>query len=160
MPSPESIFFIDTSFHISYKFSSESNHQKAQSVIKKIKDNFSHPTFITTNLIFSETINLIMCRETTKRKERYKYAIELGQDIMKFNSIGVIDPEMVRNAWILFQTKATKGYGWSFVDCASFIFIREIKKHKHNPRFTIKNVLAFDRHFIEAQQEFKFKVCC
>ena len=99
-----------------------------------------------------------MCRETIRRKERYNYAFQLGQDIINFNQMGFIDQDMVREAWNLFQTMWKKGYGWNFVDCTSFIFIREIKKHKYNPRFTIKNVLAFDRHFMEAQDNFKFKV--
>ncbi len=158
MPSPESTFFIDSSFHVSYKFEGQEHHQESRNIIRGIREQYTNPTFITTNLVFSETISLITCREVLPKKLRHKYAMDLGEDILRFNIVHAFPPEMLLDTWGLFYERANQGYGWSFVDCSCFIFIREIRKHKYNPRFTIKKVLAYDKHFDAAQGEFGFKV--
>lgn len=160
MPSPESIFFIDTSFHISYAFADEDNHHTARAIIEHIRNTYSNPLFITTDIIFTETINHIYCSKIIKsHHNRQQFAIQIGKDIITHNNIIKVPSEIFFGAWQLFVERNQQGYAWSFVDCSSFIFIREIRKAKYKPdNYTIKKVLSFDEHFISAQNEFHFDV--
>jgi predicted nucleic acid-binding protein len=160
MPSPESIYFIDTSFHISYCIEDEDHHQEARIFIEQIREKYSNPLFLTTDLIFAETINRIYCSKIIRsRAERQQYAIQIGNDIIKYNNIIKITPEMFFEAWRLFTERNQQGYNWSFVDCSSFVFIKEIRRSKYKPNnYTIKKVLTFDEHFISAKDQFGFEV--
>ena len=158
MPSPESTFFVDTSFHISYCFERE-RHEEARSLIRAIRNRFSNPTFVTTNLIFAETLNLIQTRDWIAKQLRWSTARQVGKDIITYNVIGIITAEMFRLAWELFERQEQKHRSWSFVDFTSFVYIREIRKKQYGQdRLSIKNALAFDSDFDEAGREFGFQV--
>ena len=160
MPSPEFTYFIDTSFHLSYCFADEDCHQEARAIIDNIRTDCNNPTFITTDIIFAETINHVYCSQLIKsHRERQRYAIQIGNDIIRYNKIVSITPEIFILGWKLFVERNQQGYTWSFADCNSLVFIREIRKAKYKPdNYTIKKVLSFDKDFIHAQEEFGFKV--
>lgn len=159
MPTPESVFFIDTSFHIAYCIQPTEQHGQARAIIEQIRSQFSNPTFVTTNLIFAETLNLIQTRDWIAKPLRWSTARQVGKDIITYNVIGIITAEMFRQAWELFERQERKHRTWSFVDCTSFVYIREIRKKQYGQdRLTIKNALAFDSDFEEAGREFGFQV--
>ncbi|OGW58022.1 MAG: hypothetical protein A2Y48_06875 [Nitrospirae bacterium RIFCSPLOW2_12_42_9] len=160
MPSPESTYFIDTSFHISYCITDEDHHSNARDIINQIRQLYANPVFITTNLVFAETINHIFCSQLIKSQhKRQQYSIDIGNDIITYNKIITVSPDMFIGAWKLFVERNQQGYPWSFVDCSSFVFIREIRRSKYKPdNYTIKKVLSFDAHFKSAQNEFHFEV--
>ncbi|GEM_PF-3421016 len=159
MPTPESVFFIDTSFHIAYCIERTEQHGQARAIIDRIRSQFSNPTFVTTNLIFAETLNLIQTRDWVAKSLRWSTARQVGKDILTYNRIGIISPEMFKLAWNLFERQSQVGKTWSFVDCTSFVYIREIRKKQYGQdRLTIKNALAFDSDFEQAGREFGFQV--
>lgn len=159
MPSSETTFFIDTSFHVAYCFGKVEHHEEARAIIEQIRRQCINPTFVTTNLIFAETLNLILRAEWLPKRERPGLARQVGRDIKTYNRIGIISPEMFEMAWDLFERQGERGRSWSFVDCTSFIYIREIRKKRYaQDRLTVKKVLAFDRDFDEAGGEYGFQV--
>ena len=77
---------------------------------------------------------------------------------MKYNKIYAIPEDMYENIWSLYLLKNKFWFNWSYVDCSSFIFIRDIRKAKYKNKVEFINVLSFDNHFVEAQEEYRFKL--
>ncbi len=162
MPAPESVYFIDTSFHIAYFFEDDDYHSDARTSIDIIYESYPSPTFVTTNFVFQETINRVERTEHIRSPhERARVALQLGKDIFDFNEVYLVDNDMLSAALELYFERNQRGPSWGFTDCSSFIFIREIRKKKYGPkRLTIRNALSFDKHFHEAAPVFKFEVAC
>lgn len=162
MPFPQSTFFIDTSFHLAFFFKKEQHHKAARTSIARIRKEHSNPFFVTTDLIFQETLSIVhRTRNIGDRYHRARAAIRLGADITKFNKVYPLDTDMIFMAWDLFVRMNQKSVFWEFTDCSSFVFIREIRKGKYKPdNLTIQQVLSFDGHYQEAAQEFRFRVVC
>jgi len=160
MPAPESIYFIDTTFHLAYFFAKEKKHADAQAAIARIRRADQNPLFVTTDLVLQETISFVHhAKSVGDRHERAQAAIRLGRDIFEFNKVYPLDEDILFWAWELFVSKNQEGVFWEFTDCSSFIFIREIRKSKYKPHnLTIRQVLSFDGHYKEAAPLFKFKV--
>jgi predicted nucleic acid-binding protein len=160
MPSPESTYFIDTSFHIAYFFEDDDNHDDARTFMSMIYETSRSPTFVTTNLVFQETMNLVHRNmRIGNLHERIMAAMQLGKDIIEYTEVYAIDPDMLFKSFELFVEKNQEGYEWGFVDCSSFVFIREIRRKKHgSKRLTINQALAFDDHYREAAPLFDFNV--
>ncbi len=122
-------YFIDTSGFYALLDAKDPDHATANDFFSKITSDL----LFTTNYIFDETMALV------RIKLGYQYAIKLGTEI-KAGACELLSLEtkIEEEAWNLFIKRKDKNY--SFTDCTSFVFCKTRK---------IKNVLSFDRHFIQ-----------
>lgn len=160
-------FLVDTSFHICYFFEDQAQHQIARATVDYIKKTFRCYGFITTHLIFFETMATVLHGRNIKtaikdKKIRKQYADALCQDIIKHCEVRAIPEDMFLDIWNLYQSEGGKRAGLEYVDCSSMVFARDIKKYKYKEdhRIIFDGVLSFNpRHFNEEWgKEFGFKV--
>jgi predicted nucleic acid-binding protein len=123
--------FIDTSaFYASFDPEDE-NYQTSAGFFNEIKENSGYRLF-TTNLVFYETVTLIRSRIGIAESIRF------GQNLRQSNEFHAIFVDQAREAkaFELFTGHTDKNY--SFVDCASFVIMKELG---------IQKAFAFDKHF-------------
>jgi len=131
------IIFIDSSAYIAYYNKRDRNHNKAVSLIKRIRDGELGPIIIyTSDYIFDEVLTTVLI--LTKDKN---LAVKVGESIKtsKITKIVKIDEEIFNKAWEIF--KKYKDKLWSFTDCTSFVIMKKIK---------IKTAFTFDKHYKQA----------
>jgi len=116
---PISDIFVDTSGWGSLVDSSQSYHQDAVKVYKKVTEN--KKKLITSNYIISELTALL---SSPLRIPRLKI-IEFIDSLKKSNYVKIIhiDEYLDNLAWELFKNRVDKN--WSLVDCSSFVLMRQ-----------------------------------
>lgn len=161
MPRPEGPFFLDTSFHIAYYFPGDQYHDAARAKIDEIRQGYPTPLFVTTDVVLQETIQVILGAESIgDLYDRAKEAINLSNDIVKYNRVYDIEPDMLIKTIHLFNEKNHEGYEWEFTDCSSFVFIQGMRKKERLRQLDIRQVLAFDKHYHEAATHYDYVVIC
>ena len=131
------IIFADSSAYIAYYNKRDKNHNKAISLVKKIKEREFGPVIIyTSDYVFDEVITVVLV--LTKNKD---LAIKIGESIKasKITKIVKIDEEIFHRAWEIFKKHRDKL--WSFTDCTSFAIMKKMN---------IKTALTFDKHYKQA----------
>jgi len=151
-------FLVDTSFHISYFFDGQDLHSIAVDAVEYIKRTYPCYGFITTHLIFLETMTTVlhdkkMERAIPNKNERKQLADGLAQDIIKHCEIRNIPEDMFIDIWNLYTSNQGKKIGLEYVDCSTLTFVRDIRKHKYESdhRITFDSILSFNpRHLNES----------
>lgn len=159
MASKQPVFFVDTSFSISFFLASESNHQTAKGIIEAINAKSANPRFVTTDYVVIETLCSIWGHGEGSRHQRRIVAAYVAEQLPAFCRIIHIGPNLFPKIRCLFQERLD--LEWSFVDCSSFVILQEIMRESKRREPNLKaQVLSFDRHFYSAQDEFDFEVFC
>lgn len=157
MPAKDSVFFIDTSFYLSFYLSREKNHKSARDIFDVVNAEIANPHYVTTDYVLIETVCTIWGHEDEPRYRRLRTAADVAKDIAEFTKIHHIQQNLFPGIHGLFQQRYSMG--WSLVDCSSFIFIKdELRKKPPTKRKAMVHVLSFDKHFRAAQGEFGFEV--
>lgn len=122
----ESIF-VDTSAFYAMVNKGEVHHKKIRDFITKSK-----ALFITTNLIFAETISLI-----TKRLGK-KVAADFGKGLQNSSRLNIyyLAEDYQKEAWDLFVRYKDKDF--DYIDATCFTFMKKMG---------INKALSFDRHY-------------
>ena len=126
-------YFVDTSYIIALASKKDENHNYAFETSKFIKNS-------KIKLLTSEFIIIELCNSFSKSNLK-NVVIDSVNSIYMDNSVEIIklNGEYYQLGIELFCK--VKDKNWSLVDCISF----EILKAKN-----IKNVLTFDKHFVQA----------
>lgn len=131
------IIFADSSAYIAYYNKRDKNHNKAVSLVKKIRNREFGPVIIyTSDYVFDEVVTTVLL--LTKNKD---LAIKIGESIKasKITKIIKVDEEIFPKAWEIFKKHRDKF--WSFTDCTSFAIMEKMN---------IKTAFTFDKHYIQA----------
>lgn len=156
MNSQKKIYLIDTSFLLAYQNKDNKRLMSDCRTTVDILREEEYPRFMITNMVFCEYSNNIW--GILGRKHR-KTAIEKITEIAESFEVEFIDSNIFKRAYELFLRKNAEGYNWSFVDCTSFVFIKERQRKMYgDKRLNIRHALTIDGHFEEAQKEFGFLV--
>jgi predicted nucleic acid-binding protein len=122
--------FVDTgAFAALYKAEDE-HSAEAHALWKHFQK--SNPILYTSNYVVSETIILLRVRAGFSVAERF------GDDIFSSSAVRIfrVNEHHESQAWSLF--KKYSDHDFSFVDCCSFVVMRDMK---------INSAFAFDHHF-------------
>ena len=131
------ILFTDSSAYIAYYNKRDKNHNKAVSLVKRIRNGEFGPVIIyTSDYVFDEVVTTILI--LTKNKD---LAIRIGETIKssKITKIIKVNNEIFQRAWDIFKRYRDKL--WSFTDCTSFVIMRKMN---------IKTAFTFDKHYKQA----------
>ncbi len=131
------MIFADSSAYIAYYNKRDKNHNKAVSLVKKIRNREFGPVIIyTSDYVFDEVVTTVLL--LTKNKD---LAIKIGEFIKasKITKIIKVDEEIFHKAWEIFKKRRDKF--WSFTDCTSFAIMEKMN---------IKTAFTFDKHYIQA----------
>lgn len=122
--------FVDTSAFVAIYHRTDSYHEKAKQLWVFLKE--EKASLYTSRDVISETVTLM------RRRTGSKQAFICGEDLWNSPVLEILrpDPRQDQEAWDLFKKYADKDL--SFVDCLSFVFMRE---------FRIRQALTFDQHF-------------
>ena len=125
------MIFVDTSGILALADASDRWHAAARQAYEEQVRNGE--TLVVTNLIWAETIALV------ERRLSRDVAILVARALERGYRTEWVDPR--RHAMALESWRAGRVSGASFVDCASFVVMREVG---------IDRFLGFDRHFSAA----------
>ncbi|MBI4650833.1 PIN domain-containing protein [Candidatus Desantisbacteria bacterium] len=127
------IIFIDSFAWIASINKSDNYHEVILELFKELLE--KRVKFFTTNYVIVETINALS--KVTFRKA----LIEFVDKLEKSPSVRIIKitNKMYNNAWVFYQKRMDKD--WGFTDCTSFEVMRI---------FNIKKTLTNDKHFEQA----------
>lgn len=124
------LVFVDSSAFISSLVTNEENFLRAKTISQQLAD--QNAQLITTNMVIAEVLTVLSMRHGKQ------LALTFGEQI-RTNGLEVahINPDVFETAWQIFKKELSKNL--SFVDCASFAFIRS---------FHIPTAFAFDKQFL------------
>jgi len=131
------ILFADSSAYIAYYNKRDRNHNKAISLVKRIRSGeFGSVIIYTSDYVFDEVVTTILI--LTRNKD---LAIKIGEAIRssRITKIVKVDNEIFQKAWDMFKKYRDKL--WSFTDCTSFVIMRKMN---------IKTAFTFDKHYKQA----------
>jgi len=128
-------YFVDTGFWKALVDKSDFLHERADRLWQEI--DHDHSVFVLSAMIFSETTTLIKTRAGLGQR----IAKAWGERLLVHPSVSLIqmDHRLFNETWKYFIKYGDKGY--SFVDCSSFVIMKELKLHR---------ALTFDHHFEQA----------
>lgn len=115
--------FIDTSALVALFDRKDRNHLQARAILKKIQNDRTN--MIMTDYIFDE------CITTVLSAIGHHAAVTAGEFVLssKIVEIAWLDESAKMKAWEFFRRHADKLY--SFTDCTSFIFMKELRINKY-----------------------------
>ncbi len=122
--------FVDTSAWLALFFMKDGLHTTAKNKYKTLLKN-KNP-LVTSNLIFSETLNLLMKRTGWKESKRFGEVIRSSLYIDYLH----VNAEIETIAWNIFIKYPDQKF--SFTDCTSFALMTH---------FSIQNAFSFDNDF-------------
>lgn len=130
--------FIDTSAFYANLDTKDKNNKRAVSFFEEIKNSTLYQPVIT-NFVFNESITLV------RFKLGIEASIEFGQSLLDSTTIKKmsVTDDIEKRAWKVFSKYKDKDF--SFVDCTSFVVMKELN---------ISKVFTFDKHF----KQFGFEV--
>lgn len=125
--------FIDTSAIVALFDKSDKHHSQSGHMVQLIKQN--KVRLVLTDYIFDESLT------TAMSNVGHSTAVMVGDFILSSKIIEFVwlSDATKMKAWDFFKRHSDKGF--SFTDCASFIFMKERKLTRY---------FAFDKHFNEA----------
>jgi predicted nucleic acid-binding protein len=125
--------FVDTVFWIAVLDPGDSLHRTATSAL----DAVAGAQLVTSEMVLVETLNAFSVAGTQMRSA----AVRLVEKLRARENLAIVPqtPDLFEAAFELYGSRPDKG--WSMVDCASFVIMRELR---------IVEALTFDSDFIQA----------
>ncbi len=125
--------FVDTSAFIAVFDKDDDLHSEALRLFDEIKN--KKIQMVVTDYILSESITTALARAG------HRIAVTVGEFILGSHVVDLIwlDMPLKLKAWEYFKKYSDKQY--SFIDCTSFIVMKEMK---------VNHFFAFDEHFAKA----------
>ena len=125
--------FVDTGGFAALYHRTDSYHAKAKTIWAFLRE--KQALLYTSRDVLSETLTLV------RRRTGIQQALICGEDLWASPVLEILRPDARQDqeAWDLFRKYHDKDL--SFVDCLSFVFMREYRIHQ---------AFTFDRHFTQA----------
>ena len=128
------MIFVDTSAWYAVEVEDDINHERASKFLSLIASG-KYAISITTDYVLDETLTLLRSRRDLTSASTFIDKIKRSSSVRIF----WIDESLFEKALAIFQKSNHKS--WSFTDCTSFAFMREL---------SVSDAFTFDSHFREA----------
>jgi len=129
-------FFADTGFFVAFYDEADQYHARAKKLARKFSP--KHPTIITTDYIYAETLTLLLKSHPYQGYFRSKLFDKHVVESKTFHLVYISDYLFKKARELFFRFNKDKV--WSFTDCTSFAIMED---------YGIRETLSFDQNFIQ-----------